>query len=74
MSALETGLFMSSSNLTTIPQSITTIEGCAFDGCDNLGSVNYTGTQTQWNNIMFIYELDYEILSNATINYNYLTD
>ena len=40
-------------NLTsvTIPATVTSIEGWAFDGCSSLSSVTYTGTEQMWNDI-----------------------
>ncbi len=35
----------------TIPRSVTSISVDAFKGCSSLSTVNYTGTQEQWNNI-----------------------
>lgn len=41
----------SSLSSVTIPNSVTSIGNGAFAGCSNLTTVNYTGTQTDWNNI-----------------------
>lgn len=38
----------------TIPNSVTSIGGWAFYGCEGLTSVNYTGTIAQWCNLEFI--------------------
>ena len=64
-------VFYRCSNLTeiTIPNSVTTIENYAFLGCNNLKTVNYKGTQEQWNAITI--EDNNTSLTNATINYNY---
>ena len=52
-----------------IPTSVTSIENYAFDGCSSLNTVNYRGTQTQWNN-MSIHK-DNSELTNANKVYNY---
>ena len=57
----------------TIPSSVTCIISGAFDACDNLKDVYYTGTEEQWNAISIEYD-EYEFnetLLNATIHYNY---
>ena len=53
----------------TIPSGVTSIGEYAFNGCENLTTVNYKGTQEQWNAISI--GSDNEDLTNATINYNY---
>ena len=63
--------FRGCTNLTSIviPDSITQIVGAAFWECPNLTNVYYTGTQDQWNQIDIKFGND--ILTNATIHYNY---
>ena len=56
-------------NNITIPSSVTTIKFYAFGYCTSLTTVNYRGTQEQWNEITI--ESDNEDLTNATKNYNY---
>ena len=53
----------------TIPSSVTSIGDLAFYGCTNLKTVNYKGTQEEWNKITI--GTSNESLTNATINYNY---
>ena len=36
-----------------IPDSVTSIGSAAFAGCSSLTTVNYKGTQKQWNGITF---------------------
>ena len=65
------GTFDGCDNLTsiTIGKGVTTIEKDAFYSCDNLETVNYRGTQEQWEQISI--DSGNENLTNATINYNY---
>ena len=35
----------------TIPESVTSIGDFAFSGCSSLKTINYTGTEEQWNAI-----------------------
>ena len=64
----------------TIPSTITKIEKCSFLGCKSLKTINYRGTQEQWNTIKINwsgweagkYTPDgNDALKTATINYNY---
>lgn len=52
-----------------LPDTVTSIGNDAFSGCKKLTTVNYTGTQEQWNAITIGTYND--PLTNATINYNY---
>ena len=54
----------------TIPNNITSIAAYAFDGCDNLTTINYTGTQEEWNKIT-IEEDGNDILKSDTVTINY---
>ena len=53
----------------TIPDNVTSIGNSAFSGCSSLTTVNYMGTEEQWNEITIGY--DNTELTDATINYNY---
>ena len=53
----------------TIPESVTSIGDDAFFACRNLTTVNYMGTEEQWNEITIDSGNTY--LTDATINYNY---
>ena len=53
----------------TIPDSVTSIGSGVFAGCSGLTTVNYIGTQEQWNAITGLASAS--IPSNVTINYNY---
>jgi hypothetical protein len=53
-----------------LPNTITTIDSSAFDKCNSLTTVNYTGTKAQWNAIQI--GANNAPLVNATINYNYV--
>ena len=65
------GAFFGCSSLTniTIGNGVTSIEQYAFNECSNLTTVNYRGTQEQWNAITKGSNND--SLINATINFNY---
>ena len=71
VTSIEDKVFRRCSKLTniTIPNSVTSIGDYAFDGCTNLKTVNYKGTQEEWNKITI--GTSNESLTNATINYNY---
>ena len=66
------GAFRGCSSLTsiTIPSSVTSIDS-SFYGCSELMTINYTGTETQWNAISKGGFWDYNTPTNKVINYNY---
>ena len=45
--------YPSATDEVTIDNSVTEIGSYAFNGCDSLTTVNYKGTQEQWNGITF---------------------
>ena len=50
--ALRFGVFYGCSSLNSVTlQTISYIDRCVFDGCNDLYTINYTGTMDQWNNI-----------------------
>ena len=53
----------------TIPISVTSIASYAFANSDNLTTVNYTGTETDWNNIEGL--ADCGLSEEVTITYDY---
>ena len=64
----------------TIPSTITKIEECSFCDCKSLKTINYRGTQEQWNTIKINWSRwedgkstpdGNDALKTATINYNY---
>ena len=55
----------------TIPESVTSINGWAFVGCSSLKTINYTGTEEQWNAINKEDNWNYGCPSDMEINYNY---
>ena len=66
--------FSMCSNLNNIiiPKGVINIEDHAFLDCDGLKTVNYTGTEEQWQQITI--DSNNEALTNAKINYNYVTN
>ena len=65
--------FYGCSSLTsiTIPDSVTSIGQSAFDGCSKLATINYAGTEEQWNSITKDYNWNNGCPSDMIINYNY---
>ena len=61
--------YCSSLESITIPASVTSIGKYAFSGCSNLTTVNYAGTQEEWESIEGYGS--WALPSGATINYKY---
>ena len=55
-----------------IPHTVTTIGERAFESCNNLTDVYFTGTEEEWNNI--IIKKGNAELTNATIHFNYVPE
>jgi hypothetical protein len=55
----------------TIPESVTSIGNLAFYGCSNLRTINYEGTEEQWNNITKSTDWNDGCPSSMVFNYNY---
>ena len=68
---IEYGSFQGSVNLSsiTVPYSVSTIQSWAFDYCNSLNNVYYSGNEEQWNTIEISDGND--CLTNATIHYNF---
>lgn len=75
ITTIETATFQSCNKLTsiTIPATVTKITEWAFNGCWNLATINFRGTETQWQAID-IESFCNEYLLTATIVYNYTGD
>ena len=56
----------------SLENNITSIGVAAFANCKNLNTINYTGTQEQWDSISKDTEWDKETPNNKVINYNYV--
>lgn len=54
----------------TIPDSVTSISN-SFYNCRSLTTINYTGTEEQWNAISKNYNWNFGCPSDMVINYNY---
>ena len=65
------GAFNNCSSLTsiTIPNSVTSIDRDAFYYCTSLKTINYTGTEEQWNAISKGTDWNYETSLNVIYNY-----
>ena len=59
-------------NLTSIviPSSVTTVDFNAFDGLSTLTDVYYSGNESQWKQIYFEGNYEYDPLNGAVIHYN----
>ena len=55
----------------TIPSSVTSIGGYTFLDCTSLKTINYTGTEEQWNAISKGTDWNKSCPSDMVINYNY---
>ncbi len=69
--SIELEALYNTKNLTEVelPTTLKSIGYMVFGGCDNLSTVNYAGTESQWNSINI--GSSNNALKNATINYNY---
>lgn len=67
------GTFGGCTSLTSIviPDSVTKMRGGIFSGCTSLKTINYKGTEIQWNAITKGYNWNYNCPSDLVINYNY---
>ena len=67
------GAFWDCSSLTsiTIPEGVTSIGERAFQCCSSLATINYTGTEEQWNAISKGTSWNTGCPSDMVINYNY---
>ena len=69
------GTFSSCTSLKeiTIPKSVIKFGISAFADCSSLITINYTGTEEEWNAIVKETGWDFDTPSNKIINYNYRT-
>ena len=70
---IEQSMFQGCQNLTNviIPDSVTSISFNAFYECTSLNTINYKGTEAEWNAITKKSSWDYKTPSNKEIIYNY---
>ncbi|WP_462354944.1 leucine-rich repeat domain-containing protein [Fusobacterium ulcerans] len=73
VTSIEQSAFKYCEKLTSIeiPDSVTTIGKYTFGSCKNLETINYTGTEEQWNFIEKGTSWNYDTPSTLKINYNY---
>ena len=71
VTSIGSGAFRGCSGLTsvTIPNSVTSIGQRAFGYCSGLKTINYTGTEEQWNAISKGTDWNYETSLNVIYNY-----
>lgn len=55
----------------TVPKSLTSLDSETFDGCTSLKTINYTGTEEEWNNM---HKDDVFSSGKYTINFNYVAE
>ena len=55
-----------------IPKGLTNIGWNAFDSCNSLTTINYKGTEEEWNLISFEDDWDLDTPKDMVINYNYV--
>lgn len=55
-----------------IPVSVINIGGSAFNSCTSFTTVNYAGSEEEWEKIVI--NINNEVLFSATINYNYVPE
>lgn len=70
----ENGVFTGFTGNVIIPEGVTSIGGWAFQGCSNLATINFTGTEAQWNAITKGSGWNDYVPSTCVINYNYKSE
>ena len=73
---IDDNAFKNCTNLTelTLHSNITSIGEGAFLNCTKLKTINYTGTEEQWNLIEFGYEWNRSVPADCVINFNYVPE
>ena len=73
VTSIGTSAFKGSDGLTsiTIPSTVRSIDVNSFYDCTSLNTINFKGTEDDWNSIDFGSNWNYNTPTNMKINYNY---
>ena len=74
VTSIRTHAFDGCTGLTSvvIPDSVTSIKSSTFSGCTSLKTINYTGTEEQWDSISKGSNWNYKVPSDCQFVFNYV--